>query len=128
MAGIGIGFACGLALWFIVSLPFVMDDKVGVCSKLAPICIAIGLICGIYGDVECNHKYIHSFEASKATIEQSLENESLTGYERVALVEQAAEKNAELAKKQYTASRWYGFTYPDEILELEPILLGGSEG
>lgn len=87
-------------------------------------CIAASMFVGGFIEHENNSRFIYSFEASKTTIERSLENENLTGYERVALVEQAAEKNAELAEKQYSASRWYGFLWPDEVLNLKAILLG----
>lgn len=126
-----IGIFLGLLLGGIVGLifhAFCVDfwkDRYAVPG--AVICVIVAMFIGGFCEHETSARFIHSFEASKTTIEQSLENENLTGYERVALVEQAAEKNAELAEKQYSASRWYGFLWPDEVRELEPILLGGSE-
>ena len=48
-----------------------------------------------------SYKYIQEFSAEKYMIEESLNNDFLSGFERAELVRIAAEKNAELAGKQY---------------------------
>lgn len=66
-------------------------------------------------------EWVVSYQAAKTTIESSLENEVLSGLERLDLVKQAVELNKELAANQYAAGQWYGFYIPDSVHELEPI-------
>ncbi|MGN0961033.1 MAG: hypothetical protein ACI4PF_02395 [Christensenellales bacterium] len=77
---------------------------------------------GAFLDREQLNKEIASYQASKYTIEISLENDDLTGLERVELVKQASEKNEWLARKQYEVQQWYRFYLnKNAVLELKPI-------
>ena len=59
---------------------------------------------------------IASHEAYVMTIEASLDNEDLTGLERLELVKQASEQNAWLSKKKYSCHRWYSFYLRDDLV------------
>lgn len=83
-----------------------------------------GITIGWYTERECTHKEIESYLISKETIEHSIPSNELSGFERIELVTRAVELNQWLAKKQYIAKQWYGVTIPDEILDIQPILLG----
>lgn len=72
---------------------------------------------------EKTSQYAEQYLATKTTIESSVQNEKLSGFERVELVKQASEENAELARIQYKCKQWYGFDIDKRVLELEPIEL-----
>ena len=93
--------------------------------------MAGGIVGGIIGgsiDKHFYESYVSEYSIAKDTIENSVTNDSLSGFEKAELVKQAVEENKTLTKYQYKAKQWYGFTVTDEILELEPIKLGGSDG
>lgn len=70
-----------------------------------------------------NASYIEQYKVTKQVIEESVTNSELSGLERVELVKQAVEENQKLVSKQYDSQQWYGFTIPDEIVELTLINL-----
>ena len=76
---------------------------------------------------EDSNSYVNSYAIKKATIEESLKSEALTGFERIELVKQAAEINADLAQKKYEITKWYGFYLNKEIENLEYIDLNVGE-
>lgn len=119
LAGVIIGsLFCG-AVGLFASL-FEIESR----DFLAVLCCVIILVSvagSLYNSVETSRQWAIGYSASKATIEDSLQSDLLTGFERMALVQQAAEYNQELAKRQYRASRWYGFNESRDILSLEPI-------
>ena len=78
----------------------------------------------LYIHVEMSRQWAVGYRAQKETIESSLQSELLSGYERVALVQQATECNQELAERQYKASQWYGFDECKDVLDLKPIDIG----
>lgn len=69
----------------------------------------------------CYKEQIYSYKATKHTYEVALQDEDLTGLERLNIVQSIVEKNEWLAQTQHYASQWYGFHLPREILELETI-------
>lgn len=71
-------------------------------------------------------RYIEQYIATKSTIETSLKNDTLTGLERVQLVQQASKANSELAGYKYDCRQWYGIAFDDRALELEPIDISGG--
>lgn len=83
--------------------------------------IIVGCILGCIGERNKSGKYIEQYLAEKQTIEKSLQNESLSGLERIELVKQAVETNKKLAGYQYDCKKWYGFNIDDRILELSFI-------
>ena len=76
---------------------------------------------------ENSNSYVNSYAIKKATIEESLKNEALTGFERIELVKQATEINSDLAEKKYEITKWYGFYLNKEIENLEYIDLNAGE-
>ena len=83
--------------------------------------VCLSVIISASCTVNLNKRWEMEYEVQKTLIEDSVENANLTGFERVELVKQANELNAELVGKQFDCQRWYGFLIPDSVLELEPI-------
>ena len=72
--------------------------------------------------------YISNYLSQKETIEESLENELITGYERAALVSKSAELNGELAERKTQFNRWYNIYADDTIYDdVTPISFNGRE-
>lgn len=71
------------------------------------ICFWVGAIF-IGMDINDNsHKaYAQKYLIQKATIEMSLENDKLSGFERIELVKQAVELNGELAERKRAIKHW----------------------
>lgn len=93
-------------------------------AALGCVIVLGSVVWSLYDSVETSRQWATGYNASKTTIENSLQSDLLTGYERMALVQQAAEYNQELAKRQYRASRWYGFDECEDVLDLKPINIG----
>lgn len=91
------------------------------------IAIIISLFVPYYVAKENSNSYVNSYTIKKATIEESLKSEALTGFERIELVKQATEINADLAQKKYKITKWYGFYLNKEIENLEYIDLNVGE-
>ena len=77
------------------------------------VCISIGI--GLTTDAE--KVYVDKYLAQKATIEQSLASETLSGTERVAIVNKAIDINGELAERMSRFERWYFVCYEDDIYD-----------
>lgn len=86
-----------------------------------------GIYLGYWMESEESKQYVYEYPIYKQTIEHSLESGTLTGFERMELVRQAAEANKELAGYQYKAQQWYGFAIDEHVLELEFIDLSREE-
>ena len=122
IAGIIIGSLICFAVWGFILL-FEIESK-GLFAVLGCVIILGSVVWFVYGNVEMSRQWATGYNASKTTIENSLQSDLLTGYERMALVQQAAEYNQELAERQYKASQWYGFDECKDILDLTPIDIG----
>lgn len=122
-AGGLLGCAVGIAIFFAYSLitDFMSKnyEKVGASLMIAG--FFAGMLVGYNVEVHRIGSYIDQYTVVKTTIESSIHNDQLSGFEKIELVKQATEENKELAAKQYDARQWYGFMIPDEILELKPI-------
>ena len=70
-----------------------------------------------------NDSWTQQYISQKQLIEDSLNNEKLSGLERLELVKQANELNAELIDKQIKCVKWYNFTMDDDVLKLELVSL-----
>lgn len=94
-------------------------------SLIIAICVWIGstfIGIGIYTEEE--RLFIAKFEAQKQTIEMSLDNENLSGLERIELVKQAAELNGEMAERKAKLQVWHYVTYNNSMYDnIEPISL-----
>ena len=66
--------------------------------------------------------YVANYMSQKVTIEESLKNDNLSGYERAALVTKSAELNGELAERKVRFNRWYNIYSDNTIYDnVEPI-------
>lgn len=77
---------------------------------------------GCVSDIVYYNKEVNKFIVTKQTIEQSLSNGQIGGFERLDLVKQAIEENKNLESLKIDAKQWWYF-YLDEskIKDLEPI-------
>lgn len=84
------------SLWWVWTIPLILA-----------ICFWVGAIF-IGMDINDNsHKaYAQKYLIQKATIEMSLENDKLSGFERIELVKQAVELNGELAERKRAIKHW----------------------
>lgn len=78
---------------------------------------------GIGSEKINNDTWTQQYIYQKQLIEDSLNNEKLSGLERVELLKQANELNVELIDKQFKCVKWYNFTMDDTVLELELVSL-----
>lgn len=129
MSGIIIGFILFLVLGLVVALGVLLVNdseaiQIGIVTSFA----IFGSIFGAIVDAESSEQYVEKYIVTKATIEESLNAEVLSGFERVELVKQATEHNRSLAGRKHTASKWYGFLEDDRIHTLDYIDLSGEGG
>ena len=90
-------------------------------------CVAVGLGCAIpaWCD-EADRIFVQEYLAQKYTIEMSLDNEDLSGLEKIELVKLATELNGELAREKAQFDIWYCVHYDYTIFDdVELIDLGG---
>lgn len=125
---IGVCFAIALLLWSISMLVVVLGESKNASRwviSIIAIAIWIGAVfigIGIYTEEE--RLFIAKFEAQKQTIEMSLDNENLSGLERIELVKQASELNGEMAERKAKLQVWHYVTYNNSMYDnIEPISL-----
>lgn len=131
--GATLGFLVSLAVVFLPC--FYWRDEVysPIAENLLTAAIPIGVIAfmcvgGVIGASIDRHdvnRFVEQYNVTKVTIENSISNADLTGYERLALVEQVIEYNSTLESYKYDSQQWYGFMLPDSIMDVEPITFGG---
>lgn len=129
---IGIGFAIALVLWA-MSMPVTFlienDDADYTVARLVisimSIAIWIGTVfIGIWIYTEDDRLFIAKFEAQKQTIEMSLDNENLSGLEKIELVKHASELNGEMAERKAKLQVWHYVSYDNSMYDnIEPISL-----
>lgn len=125
MSGIVMGLFVGLLPLLVVLLIYVLvEDHEKLFITIGCVVFILTVMGSLYIRVEMSRQWAVGYRAQKATIESSLQSDLVSGYERVALVQQATECNQELAERQYKASRWYGFDECKDVLSLEPIDIG----
>nr|DAH36801.1 MAG TPA: hypothetical protein [Caudoviricetes sp.] len=125
MFGILIGLFGGLVPLMVVFLIYVLvEDYEKLFIGISCVALILTVMGSLYIRVEMSRQWAVGYRAQKATIESSLQSDLLSGYERVALVQQATECNQELAERQYKASQWYGFDECKDVLDLKPIDIG----
>lgn len=129
-----------IGLCFLIALvPFIigivimvvcdLDDFKFIKSLIINIVIAVlvwvgGVFAGIGIYTEEERVFIAKFEAQKQTIEMSLDNENLSGLERIELVKQASELNGEMAERKAKLQVWHYVTYNKSAYDnIEPISL-----
>lgn len=125
MLGILIGLLVGLVSLLVVLLIYMaVEDHEKLFIRISCMAFILSVMGSLYVRVEMSRQWAVGCRAQKATIESSLQSDLLSGYERVALVQQAAEYNQELAERQYRVSQWYGFDESKDVLDLKPIDIG----
>ena len=125
MFSILIGLFGGLVPLMVVFIIYVLvEDYEKLFIGISCVALILTVMGSLYIRVEMSQQWAVGYRAQKATIESSLQSDLLSGYERVALVQQAAECNQELAERQYKASQWYGFDECKDVLDLKPIDIG----
>lgn len=94
---------------------------------IMPVFIAvISLIGCFYIGYRSNVSTCRGYEAKVEAYSAAIENESIEGLEKLSLVENVANLNADLLQYKETASKWYGFMIPDDLLDdIEPVDLSG---
>ena len=75
------------------------------------------ILVGIGLTTEYERIYVEKFNAQKATIELSIESESMSGFERATIVNRAAELNAELAERKARYNSWWYVCYDNSIYD-----------
>lgn len=128
--GITLGLSVALGVVLLPAL-FIMDivlyEKEAMVKIVAAVLFVMitvgGGITGCTIERHISRRYIETYTVGKQTIEASLHNENLSGFERAQLVQQAAQANKELAGQQYNCKQWYGFNMDDRILDLTFIEL-----
>lgn len=122
MFSILIGLFGGLVPLMVVFIIYMLvEDYEKLFIGISCVALILTVMGSLYIRVEMSRQWAVGYRAQKATIESSLQSELLSGYERVALVQQATECNQELAERQYKASQWYGFDECKDVLDLKPI-------
>ena len=99
-------------------LTWLMPLIVAICAWIGFTFVGIG----IYTEEE--RIFIAGFEAQKQTIEMSLDNENLSGLEKIELVKKATELNGELAERKSRFNMWHYVSYDNSMYnDIEPISL-----
>lgn len=127
-----IALLSGVISMLITSLMMDKDPQepvVWVTFIIVSVVVLISCVFGGIGiDTEDEQYFVADYEAQKATIEQSLESDQLTGFERIELVNKATELNGKLAGRKYYFNLWHNVHYDNSIYDnVEPIDLGGTE-
>lgn len=96
--------ALGLGLLVGASIDCCTDSSIVFSSAMGVFVLLVCFICltliGVESSKNSEIAYVEGYKAQKATIEQSLKNESLTGLERFDLVKQAGSLNQELGERK----------------------------
>ena len=101
--------------WF---LTWLISLIIAICAWMGFTFVGIG----IYTEEE--RIFIARFEAQKQTIEMSLDNENLSGLEKIELVKKATELNGELAERKSRFNMWHYVSYDNSMYDnIEPISL-----
>lgn len=133
MESILIGFMIALLVGLVCALVWIVVDG-EYSSKTSKNTLCIGVVITILtwvvvsallidSDKTTYRAWTQKYISQKQLIEESLDNEKLSGLERVELVKQANELNAGLIDKQFLCVKWYSFAMDDKVLELEPVSL-----
>jgi apolipoprotein N-acyltransferase len=120
---IGICFFIVFVIFLIYALVFGAEFEVEsnlfwIISIICALLVWVGAVfIGIGINTQEEKVYVQKYLAQKQTIEMSLENEELTGLERIELVKQATELNGELAERKARVQSWYVVVYDNTIYD-----------
>ena len=108
-------------LYVIINIPCFVDEYFGAYFITNSIIVAILWIASIFIGIGINTEdekaYVQKYLAQKQTSEMSLENEELTGLERMELVKQATELNGEIAERKAKFQLWHFVVYDNTIYD-----------
>lgn len=116
----GIGLLVGTLLGLVVLLGHVIKEHVAwiIAAVVSGVIVWIGTTVMIIStDTNDERVWVSNYLAQKQTIELSLDNPNLTGYERVALVTKASELNGELSKRKTEFNLWYNVHFDNTIYD-----------
>ena len=105
------GFASDIATWSY------SDKGMTIAAVIAIAVWIIGILVGIGLVTEDERIYVAKYEMQKTTIEESLESDTLTGLERIELVNKAIELNGELAERKARFDLWHTVHYDNSIYD-----------
>ena len=114
LIGIGV-FAFGMLIY--TTCDCYSSCLISLISVLTLISIAVCISIGIGLNTDAEKVYVDKYLTQKATIEQSLASEILSGTERVAIVNKAIDINGELAERMSRFERWYFVCYEYDIYD-----------
>ena len=118
---IALTFLIFALLYFVINIPCLVDEYFGayfiINSIIVPILWIASIFIGIGITTQEEKVYVQKYLAQKQTIEMSLENEDLTGLERIELVKQATELNGEVAERKARFQLWHFVVYDNTIYD-----------
>lgn len=131
---IGICFVIVFVIFLIYALVFGAEFEVEsnlfwIISIICALLVWVGAVfIGIGINTQEEKVYVQKYLAQKQTIEMSLENEELSGLEKIELVKQATELNGEIAERKARFELWHFVVYDNTIYDgVELIDLKGGE-
>ena len=118
-------------LFLMIAIDGAYSDLGEMVLRIIRVVVCVGVIIaggtiGYISDTSSWKRYVDTYNIKKATYEASLQNETLSGLERMELVRRAAEANGTLAGYKYDCQQWYGWNMDKRILDLEFIDLAGA--
>lgn len=118
---IAISFLILCLLYVLINIPCFVNENKGAYfitnSIIVVILWIVSIFAGIGFNTEDEKVYVQKYLAQKQTIEMSLENEDLTGFERIELVKQATELNGEIAERKARFQLWHFVVYDNTIYD-----------
>lgn len=114
LIGIGV-FGFGMIIY--LSVDGYSNWPMSLISSLTLISFAASTFIGIGLTTDAEKVYVDKYLAQKSTVEQSLASKTLSGTERVAIVNKAIDINGELAERMSRFERWYFVCYEDDIYD-----------
>ena len=119
--------ACCFAVCLFVALIYILifgvslENDSSLFWKLSAIAFLVvwagAVFIGIGINTQEEKVYVQKYLAQKQTIEMSLENEELTGLERIELVKQATELNGKIAERKARFQLWHFVVYDNTIYD-----------
>ena len=118
---IALTFLIFALLYILINIPCLVDGYFGAYfitnSIIVPILWIASIFIGIGINTQEEKVYVQKYLAQKQTIEMSLENEDLTGLERIELVKQATELNGKVAERKARFQLWNFVVYDNTIYD-----------
>ena len=110
-----------IALIYLLIFGVILENDSSLFWKLSAIAFLVvwagAVFIGIGINTQEEKVYVQKYLAQKQTIEMSLENEELTGLERIELVKQATELNGKIAEKKARFQLWHFVVYDNTIYD-----------